>query len=31
MAARDMFRRSLEIWSDLTARKLIAPIDTFPW
>jgi tetratricopeptide (TPR) repeat protein len=28
VAARDMYQRSLEIWSDLTARKLISPIDT---
>jgi tetratricopeptide (TPR) repeat protein len=28
-AAHEMYRRSLDIWSDLTARKLIAPIDTF--
>ncbi|MGH7527286.1 MAG: protein kinase domain-containing protein [Gemmatimonadales bacterium] len=29
IAARDMYRRSQEIWSDLTARKLVSPIDTF--
>jgi serine/threonine protein kinase/tetratricopeptide (TPR) repeat protein len=28
IAARDMYQRSLEIWSDLTTRKLISPIDT---
>jgi eukaryotic-like serine/threonine-protein kinase len=28
IAARNMYQRSLEIWSDLTARKLISPIDT---
>jgi hypothetical protein len=26
--AREMYRRSLNTWSDLTARKLISPIDT---
>ncbi|HWB40903.1 MAG TPA: serine/threonine-protein kinase [Gemmatimonadales bacterium] len=29
IAARDNYRRSHEIWADLTARKLISPIDTF--
>jgi tetratricopeptide (TPR) repeat protein len=27
-AARDMYRRSREIWFDLKARKLLAPIDS---
>jgi eukaryotic-like serine/threonine-protein kinase len=29
VAARDMYGRSWETWSDLTARKLISRIDTF--
>ncbi|HET8624545.1 MAG TPA: protein kinase [Gemmatimonadales bacterium] len=29
LAARDMYRRSVEIWTDLTARKLVSPTDTF--
>jgi hypothetical protein len=24
-----MYRRSVEIWTDLTARKLVSPTDTF--
>jgi eukaryotic-like serine/threonine-protein kinase len=28
MAARDMYRRSAEIWSDLKARGLVSPTDT---
>ena len=28
LAARDSYRKSLDIWQDLTTRKLISPIDT---
>lgn len=27
--AREMYSKSLEIWTDLTARMLVSPTDTF--
>jgi non-specific serine/threonine protein kinase/serine/threonine-protein kinase len=28
LAARDLYRRSRDIWADLTARRLVSPIDS---